>query len=224
VSSSPPQVPSPLRFVLPLVVLMTIFPTGFAALYGRTWAADRRGKELPQQRASVKGVLWFKPEFRALVKKLKENLPSGTGILVEPWGIDEDEGQPSGRTRWFLYLNYYAYPLRIFAHQPKLASGTLVDYSPWMDYQFNELNVDGGAQGMAAAIKGERLHKEVGEQLEQREIEWKLSYLISESFRRENLQLFHREQQFWRPVPMDDFAALAADLYRAEAAPGGSQP
>lgn len=215
-STSPAPAPSLLRYLLPVVLIMTIFPAAFGALYTRTWLGERQGKELTQQRASLKGVPWFKPEFRALVGRLKEHLPEGTGILVEPSAIDEKETQPGGRTRWFLYLNYYAYPLRIYAHEPKLASGTLVDYTPWMDYHFEDLNVDGSFQGVGATIKTERLVKEVEKEIDKRGIEWRLTYLISQSFRMENVALYHRENGAWTPVAIADFTALADSLYAAK--------
>ncbi len=212
-STPPPTAaPSPLRLLLPLVIVLTAFPAAFGALYTRTWFAERQGKDLEQQRASMKGVPWFKPEFRALIARLKEHLPEGTGILVEPHGIDEKESQPGGRTRWFLYLNYYAYPLHIYAHEPKLASGTLVDYTPWIDHHFEVLNVDNSFQGMAESITRERLLKKVDLEIEKRNIEWRLTYLISQSFRMENVRIFHREDGVWMPVDSADFNALADSL------------
>jgi hypothetical protein len=218
VNGLPSKAPSLLRYLLPVVILMTVFPGAFGALYTRTWLDERQGKGIDQQRASIKGVPWFKPEFRGLVKRLKEHLPEGTGILVEPHAVDEKEAQPGGRTRWFLYLNYYAYPLRIYAYEPKLASGTLVDYTPWIDHHFEALNIDNSLQGMSASIKRDRLLKDADKQIAKRDIEWRLTYPISQSFRMENVKLYHREDGAWAPVAIPAFAALADSIFAANEA------
>ena len=103
---------SPLDRVLPLVVLLTVLPLGFAAYYGRTWAAERAGKDVAAQRATLKGVPWFKPEFRRLVAGLNAALPEDARLLVEPSALDDNMNRLTGKSRWFLYLDYYLYPRR----------------------------------------------------------------------------------------------------------------
>ena len=74
-SATPNKPPpsTPLRWLLPLVLLMALLPASYAGLYGRIWFRERRGASLEEQRTSLKGVLWFKPEFRMLVKRFKAN-------------------------------------------------------------------------------------------------------------------------------------------------------
>lgn len=211
-SATPNKPPpsTPLRWLLPLVLLMALLPASYAGLYGRIWFRERRGASLEEQRTSLKGVLWFKPEFRMLVKRLKQHLPEGAGILVEPSEIDPQEPHPSsGRTRWFLYFNYYAYPLRTYTHLPKLSSGTRMDYPDWIRYHFDVLDVDESGLGIPGVVRRERLQKEVDGLIAERNIQWRLTYPISQSFRTSNVILYHREGGAWVPVSIEDLPAVA---------------
>jgi len=191
--ASSPHVPHPLlRFVLPLVIVSAILPLGFAAFYMRTWATDRAGLNPLEQRATLKGVPWFKPEFRRFVARLEHHLPADAKLLLEPTHIAAENPQPTGKTRWFLYLNYYLYPRQVYVRQPKLASGTLVDYPGWMKHHFRTLDVDGSGQDMGQIIARERTIKAEGAALVERDIRWRLTYPIAKYFRIDQLALYER--------------------------------
>ena len=196
------------RLLLPLVIGLCLFPLGFAQLYTRTYFADRAGKDLEAQRLSLKGVPWFKGEYRVVVKRLKERLPAGAALFVEPSEIAPDERVPGGRTRWFLYLANDLYPLRVYVRDPKNASGTLVDYPAWMDLHFETLDVDGSGLGLGGILQREALQREADAALDERQIEWKLTYPISTRFRIQELGFFRRDpaaEGGWRALDLNVF-------------------
>lgn len=179
--------------LLPLVVLVTVLPLGFATYYARVWVGERAGLDAVEQRATLKGVPWFKPEFRRLVDGLEATLPEDAGILVEPHALDEDMQRLTGKTRWFLYLNYYLYPRRVYVRQPKLGSGTLVDYKPWIRHHMVTLDVDGSGRTLAEAIQGERVAVEEDAAILERDVTWRLTYPVSQGFRLDRLHLYERD-------------------------------
>jgi len=196
------------RLLLPLVIAFTLFPLGFAGLYTRTYFADRAGKNLDAQRASLKGVPWFKPEYRVLVKRLKKRLGPDAALFVEPEKIAEDEKNPGGRTRWFLYLANDLYPTRVYVRAPKLASGTLVDYPEWMDLHFEDLDVDGSGMGFTRILKRDRLRQEHNAAIDARGLRWKLTYPIAQHFRLADLHLYERDDAVeggWRELDLQAF-------------------
>jgi len=183
---------SPLDLLLPVLVLIAILPFGFAIQYTRSWAVERAGEDVAAQRASLKGVPWFKPEFRRLVAGLNEALPEDAQILVEPTSIDENMQRLTGKTRWFLYLNYYLYPRRVHVRQPKLGSGTLVEYKPWIRHHTVTLDLDGSGQTLPEIVQGERVAAEETAWLLDSEVRWRLTYPVSQAIRIDRLQLFER--------------------------------
>lgn len=209
------------RLLLPLVVLFTLFPLGFAGLYTRTYFADRAGKDLDAQRASLKGVPWFKAEYRQLVRRLKLRLSPDDALFVEPQRIADDEPNPGGRTRWFLYLANDLYPIRVFVRAPKWASGTLVDYPRWMDLHFEDLDVDGSGLGFAGILKREELEAEGDAAIDERGIQWKLTYPIAQHFRIKDLKLYERDPDAeggWRERDLKAFLDEASGAKQAREA------
>ena len=199
---------SPLELLLPVVVVLTILPLGFATYYARTWATERAGKDVVEQRATLKGVPWFKPEFRKLVAGLNEALPEDARILVEPSSLDDNMKRLTGKSRWFLYLDYYLYPRRVYVRQPKLGSGTLVDYKPWIRHHTVTLDLDGsGGQDLGAVIQRERTVADETAAILERDIRWKLTYPVSEGIRIDRLRLYERD-----PASEDELVWVERDL------------
>jgi hypothetical protein len=196
------------RFLLPLVIVLALFPLAFAQLYTRTFVSTRTGKSLGAQRATLRGVPWFKPEYRALVKRLKAHLDPSDSVFIEPSSLAPDERFPGGRTRWFLYLANDLYPLRVYVREPKWASGTLVDYPRWLDLHFEELDVDGSGLGLGAVLRREKLKKKYSTATDELELDWKLTYPVSERFRIADVRFFARDPEVdggWRELDLPDF-------------------
>lgn len=77
---------------------------------------------------------WLDPEFRRFVAYVEERIPDPrgpeSGILLVP-------GRPyrtgATRSRWFLMLNYFLAPRRIYLREPVAASGYVMQYFDWVD-------------------------------------------------------------------------------------------
>lgn len=205
-SEFPPAAPRRVarRPPLPLLVLliasmsMALLTAGHARDYIRSWSRVRAGKSILEQRLSMgrrQGwptaiVPWFDRSFVAFAEQLKNTVPPDAKILVEPNpGAISDS---SGRARWFMYLNYLAYPLRLYVRQPAWAGGTLVDYGKWLDHH------------RRAARRRYSLDEQI--EIDDRGIDWKIVFAVTRDFSRKGTQLFQRNAGGgWDPVPLAGF-------------------
>jgi hypothetical protein len=176
------------------LVLGTI---GFAYRHLQLWDATRRGLSPVEQRVSLLGVPFFKRSFLEFVERLALTVPDGEGILLEPETLIGPRGVRTwdvrGQGRWNLYLNYYAYPRRIYARAAELSSGTLVDYPRWLEHHFVTLRGP-DAEALAAADEAA---------LEARGIRWRLRYPASQRFVLDTVVLERRTEGGWEPVPLE---------------------
>lgn len=210
------RAPRPVHVALVVALLFSIPPAGFAVQYVRTYAAERAGRSIEGQMHAMRGVPWFKPEYRGFVRRLSQRLPEDAALLVEPSG--QPDPNPGGRTRWFLYLSNDLFPRRVFVHDAKHASGTLVDYPEWIRTNLIELDTAGtGAGGFAADILREERAPALEAALDARGVRWKLTYPISTRFRVSELALYERVRvegspAEWVERDLEAFLAGEADL------------
>lgn len=197
--TGPPRQPAK-RPPLPLFVLllasfsMCVLTAGHARDYTKSWNRVRRGKTILEQRLTLGRrvgwptaiVPWFDRTFLEFAERLKHTVPADARILIEPEsGAILDD---SGRARWFMYLNYAAYPLTFYVRQPQNAGGTLVDYGKWLAHH---------AKGKR---KGQWLDEELA--IADREIDWKITFPVTRDFQRDDTILYKRERGAWVPVPL----------------------
>lgn len=205
-AGAPPGVrrpPLPLLALLGASLSMAVLTAGHAREYVKSWSRQRAGKTIAEQRATLGRrpgmptsiVPWFDPAFVEFVDDLRATLPPDARVLVEPEpGEIADE---SGRGRWFLYLNYFAYPLRFYVRKPAFAGGTLVDYGKWLAHHLKQKDVV------------RLLDEEVA--IEERGIDHKLVFGVTRDFARDTVKLFRRDGTEWRRVRIVSAAAAAAD-------------
>ena len=182
-AASPP--PLPLRVLVFASLALCVLPLGFSFHYTKGWAQARAGKSIPEQRESLKGVTWFKRPFTQFVERLKRTLPPDAKVLVEPSKIETGRGN----ARWFLFLNYYAYPIEFYVRKPAQASGTLVDYPQWLRYHREPAR--------DAAARDLRLKEQLG--LNERGVDWKLRYVVADPFDPRRAELFEKVNGRWVP-------------------------
>ena len=72
---------------------------------------------------------WLDPEFQEFVQGMRETTPEDAAILLLP---SERLASPSPRARWYLLLNYFLAPRKLFLPYPELASGTAPQYREWV--------------------------------------------------------------------------------------------
>ncbi|QDU66968.1 hypothetical protein [Engelhardtia mirabilis] len=196
---APPLADPPGRFFAVLVgvsALMAVFTAGFAVHYTQGYLRVRAGKDIDEQRATLLGVPFFKRTFLEFNERLARTLPRGSKVLVEPKPQITPDGrsiwQYTGQARWFLYLNHYAYPARVYVRQPELASGTLVDYPRWLDYHFLELE---GEDGESLVARDEAAIDALG-------IEYRLRYPVTKRFLIDRVDLAQRVDGEWVPIEL----------------------
>lgn len=127
---------------------------------------------------------WLDPEFRDTVASLAAQTDPTDGILLMPRA---PLATYAPRSRWFLHLNYFLYPRRLYLPYPTEASGTMVQYWDWV----NRLRAEGPPQG--PVWQGGAL----AEALAQTGARWQLRYLPNSDFRRNDWRLLpaHEEPQ-----------------------------
>lgn len=185
-----PKPPLLLRLLLVASLAMCSLTLAYGFHYTKGWSQARRGKSTVEQRLSLEGVPWFKRPFLEFVERLKMTVPPGAKVLVEPSYMNT----PLGRSRWFLFLNYYAYPLEFYVRRPKAASGTLVDYQEWVRYNWQ--------------VTARPDHKRMGGmmdellEIEDRGIEWKLRIPFENFFPIKQVELFRLVDGEWVPVEL----------------------
>lgn len=191
-----------------VTLVLSIAPLSFAVQYARSYFRDRAGKSIEGQELAMRGVPWFKPEYKNVVRRLAQALPPDAGILIEPNALFDSN--PGGRTRWFLYLSNDLYPHRVYVHGPKWASGTLVDYPEWIRLNLDELDTDGsGLADLGAILHREDAQRAATAALRERGVDWKLSYPISTRFRVKDLALSQwqtkGDSEGWVRIDLDAF-------------------
>jgi hypothetical protein len=189
---------------------MSVLTVGHARDYVKSWNRVRRGKSALEQRLTLgrrQGwptavVPWFDRSFLDFAERLKKTVPADARILVEPdpAALQDD----SGRARWFMYLNYAAYPLRFYVRKPAYAGGTLVDYGRWLQHHVK-------ARGMRF-----KLDEQI--ELDERDIRWKVVFPVTTDFERDGTRLYRLEAGEWRPVALAAHeSGEAEDFGEAEA-------
>ncbi len=174
---------------------MSALTAGHARDYVASWNRMRRGKDITEQRKTLGRrpgwpgamVPWLDASFLAFAEELKRILPPDARILIEPEPGRIDD--PTGRARWFLYLNYAGYPLRFYVRKPAYGGGTLVDYGKWLAHHLKQKDV----------VK--RLDEEI--EIAARGIDYKVVVPVTSDFSRAGTFLFRRSGSDWIPVPLD---------------------
>lgn len=191
-SDSSGACPSPARPQRGLVVLgllgtlVTAVTLAYAITYTTGYFDTRFAKSSFERQRSMRGVPQFQRDFLRFTELLKRTLPPGTKVLVEA----KDATTLSGQARWFLYMTYMAYPVRVYVRRPELASGTLVDYPRWLNRELK-----------GASISDQfRLIKEVDEL----GIEWRLRYRVHKRFQIDQLEIARREDGQWIDVTIQE--------------------
>lgn len=77
----------------------------------------------------VKVPSWNDPDLRAFADAVAERVPEGDGILIE---ITEFRSTRP-RARWFLALNYFLAPRRLYLDRADDASGTIRHFYRWLN-------------------------------------------------------------------------------------------
>ena len=185
-----PKPPLLLRLLLLASLAMCSLTLAFGFQYTKGWWEVRRGRGIAEQRTSLTGVTWFKRPFVEFVERLKMTVPPDAKVLVEPTYMNT----PAGRARWFLFLNYYAYPLEFYVRLPKAASGTLVDYQEWVRYNWQVTTRP--EKQWQGAMMDELL------EIEDRGIEWKLRIPFENFFPIKQVELFRLVDGEWQPVEL----------------------
>ncbi len=156
-AASPAVLPPP-PFLLGLMLLGLVgclLTSGFAFRYFVIWERDRAGETIEAQRVTIEEAPWFKKDFTLVVDRIREVLPPGTRVFLEPTEFGKEDNQ---KARWMLYLTYYCHPVQIYVKKPVWAAGTIVDYPQWNNYHRQNPTLN-----MVEAIAIEEL-----------DIEWKL--------------------------------------------------
>lgn len=201
----PARAPLLLRILLGLCLAMAVFPVGFAVQYTRVWWRERAGKSIEEQRGLYRSTPWFQPYFQEFTRYLASIVPEGDGVLLTPNELRE----PSGKARWFLFLNYYCYPRRFYVRQPKLASGTLVDYPRWLEHHFEVLDLDEDrVESLEELMRQRAIEEEEAAAIAERDIRWELRYAVNRGFNPEKLELLHLREGEWVRVPLPTGAEL----------------
>jgi len=204
-TSSRPQ--ALLRWTFLASLILAILPAGFAVQYSRTWAFSRAGHTLHEQRHSLIGVPWFKRAFVVFVTRLKRTVPPDARILVEPSSADTVDGS----ARWYMFLNYYAYPMKMYVRWPHLASGTLVDYPRWLQ-KHKVLEDSEAALETLLAVQEEE--DAVEEAIEARDIEWRIRLAISRRFEVSKVEISKRVDGEWVPWKLAPLEPVAPSRRR----------
>ncbi len=172
--------PRPLRVLIGASLALTLLTAAFAAHYTAGWRDVRAGRPIVEQRVSLRGVPWFKRPFLRFVEQLRRTVPPNARVLVEPSRVES----PGADSRWYLFLNYYAYPIELYVQRPELASGTLVDFPRWLEHHAGR----GGALGLDATLAAQ-----------ERGIEWRLLLPVTPWFDPADVTLLRREGGRWVP-------------------------
>lgn len=118
---------------------------------------------------------WTNAPLLKFVKRVCDVVPEDARILLTPVGGDERHG----KVRWHVFLNEALYPRQSFVRRPAMASGTAMQFAPWVDYHLGlELT---GPIGETSAFEGGFPALQEEEQLAQQAlknkgVEWEIRY------------------------------------------------
>ena len=183
---SAPTPPRTLKLLVGASLALSAIPAAHAVQYARDWSAERAGKPLDVQRATLGDVPWFYPPFMEFARRLTATLPRGARVLVEPTEPPRDVANP---IRWFVFLNAAVYPhVELYAREPMLASGTVLDFPLWLEHHFEPRDESTAAAERAA--------------LAERGIEWRLRLPMDRPFDPDRAELARLEAGRWLPVPL----------------------
>ncbi len=179
----------PSRFGIGLLLAslaLTAPALGFVGRYSKGYLDVRAGKSAIEQRLTMLGPAPFKRNFLEFCEAVKQTVPEGERILVEPHRVLTTEG----RARWYLYMNLELHPRQVFVRSPELASGTLVDYPRWLKESVRPL-------GVVESIEMNNAVDELG-------INWRIRYSAARQFRRGSAYLERRAEGRWEPVELPE--------------------
>jgi hypothetical protein len=181
--------PAPLRLLVWGSLALAFFPLCFAVHYTIGWAQHRAGRPIEEQRRTLVGVPWFKPPFIAFVDRVRRTIPPDARVLVEVSRVETVKG----RARWFLFLNFYAYPIEFYVRAPRSASGTLVDYEGYVRSEFQRLFDAGYSEDRALELL----------EAEERDIRWRVRFPLTDRFQLDEVEVFHRDDAGWTRVRLE---------------------
>jgi hypothetical protein len=172
----------PLAFcvLLGASLALSAITAGYAARYTRDWSALMR-RPVEEQRRAFGGVPYFRESFVELVSKLKEAIPPGAGVLVEPIA---QRGTPTG-PRWHVFLAHYAYPLELYVRRPVL-SCVGFNYRAWIDHHLDHPELDAAERAA----------------LDERGVEWRLRMPVGWPLDESQPVLERRVDGAWVAVPL----------------------
>lgn len=177
------------RFGLGLLIaslVLTAPALGFVGRYSKGFFDARAGKSSIEQRLTMLGPAPFKRSFLEFCEAVKQTVPAGERILVEPHRVLTTEG----RARWYLYMNLELHPRQVFVRSPELASGTLVDYPRWLKESVRSI-------GVVESIERNNAIDKLG-------IQWRIRYSAAKQFRRGSAYLERRVESRWEPVELPE--------------------
>jgi hypothetical protein len=179
--------PRPALLALGLLgTLFTAVTLAFAITYTGGYLTNRFGESAYERQRSLRGVPQFQRDFLRFVELLQRALPPGTKVLVEA----KEATTISGQARWYLYLTYAAYPVRVYVRRPELASGTLVDYPRWLNREIKTPSID------------DRLR--LIEEVDALEIEYRLRYVAHKRFQIDQLEIAKRVDGQWVDLTLQE--------------------
>lgn len=123
--------PRPLLAILFASLFGCVLTAGYSYRYTVKWERERAGRTIEEQRRSMGEIPVFKGNFVSVTKRIREILPPGTKVFLQPTRMAQVDNQ---RARWFLFLTYYLHPVQVFVRKPQFAAGTLVNYTQWNSY------------------------------------------------------------------------------------------
>jgi hypothetical protein len=135
------------RVLLGASLALAAIPAGYGVRFAREWS-QRSGLTLEEQRRSLGGIPYFRASFVDFAARLKQVIPPGEGVLVEPVPI---RGAPTG-PRWHLFLQHYAHPIEVYVRRPELGCVGF-NYRAFVDYHLEHPELD-DAERAALAERG----------------------------------------------------------------------
>lgn len=166
--------------------LFAALTVAFAITYTGGYFANRFGESAYERQRSMRGVPQFQRDFLRFVNLLQRSLPPGTKVLVEA----KEATTISGQARWYLYLTYAAYPVRVYVRRPELASGTLVDYPRWLNREIKGPSLD------------DRLR--LIEEVDALNVEYRLRYVAHKRFQLDQLEIAKRVDGQWVDITLQE--------------------
>jgi hypothetical protein len=116
-------------YLLSAGLLMSLVP--FANVWQEflRWFDERASLTEAEQLRTYR-TQWTNSSLTNFVDRICEFVPEDAKILLTPVGGDG----LLGNVRWHVFLNEAIYPRQIFVRRPQLASGTAMNFIPWVEY------------------------------------------------------------------------------------------